>query len=271
MTDIVTMIVGDRTEALAAACAATVHGSRIAHVHGGDRATGDADDSIRHAITKLAHIHFPAGDEAARRLVNLGEDPARIHITGTPATDDLDQFPPLADDEYDALGRPGIILLFHPCGSIAEAAVVTAVYAACARHRQTLPLAPNHDRGRETVHTALRMAAGRVVDHLPRRTFVGLLKRGAVLVGNSSAAYIEAAALGVPCLDIAPRQDGRTRTDNIIRLQPSDLHLLDDTIAATLSHRPARTRAGKPAGQRIAWILATHDIDRHQFRKRVTF
>ncbi|MFN9973571.1 MAG: UDP-N-acetylglucosamine 2-epimerase, partial [Phycisphaerae bacterium] len=83
------VVLGDRIEAFAAASAAAIGGIRVAHIHGGDRAEGVADESMRHAITKLAHIHFPASAESAQRILGLGEHPSTVHLVGSPAIDGL--------------------------------------------------------------------------------------------------------------------------------------------------------------------------------------
>src|SRR5215207_2866655 len=85
----VVLVVGDRVEAFAAATAAHLSGKVVAHVHGGDRAAGLVDDSLRHAVTKLAHVHFPATGESARRVRRLGEQPWRIHAVGAPGIDGI--------------------------------------------------------------------------------------------------------------------------------------------------------------------------------------
>ena len=89
----VVVVLGDRIEAFAAASSAAIAGIRVAHLHGGDRAEGVADESMRHAISKLAHIHLTATKKSAQRLQAMGEDTDRIHVIGSPAIDDLQHFP----------------------------------------------------------------------------------------------------------------------------------------------------------------------------------
>ena len=101
----VVLVLGDRIEAFAAASAAAVAGVLVAHLHGGDRAPGIADEAMRHAITKLAHIHLPATPRSAQRIVAMGEEPARVHVVGSPAVDGLSEVPALADEAYDGDAR----------------------------------------------------------------------------------------------------------------------------------------------------------------------
>lgn len=220
------VVLGDRIEAFAAATAASLGGLPLAHIHGGDRAEGIADEAMRHAITKLAHIHFPATPESAERLIRMGEDAARVHMVGSPALDELAGMPVAGDETWAELGKPEVVFLMHPSrgGAASERTLAEAVLAGLGSKR-VLAMHPNLDSGREGIIEAIsqeqvRRPNGFVVrGHLTRALFVGVLKRlcdeRGVLVGNSSAALIEAAALGLPAVDIGPRQAGRERFGNV--------------------------------------------------------
>src|SRR6476619_7563748 len=106
----VVLVVGDRVEAFAAAAAGYVSGKVVAHVHGGDRALGQVDDSLRHAITKLAHVHFPATRQSAERILRLGEDRWRVHRAGSPGIDGIVE---LATRET-TVPKPYALLVLHP-------------------------------------------------------------------------------------------------------------------------------------------------------------
>lgn len=214
------VVLGDRIEAFAAASAASVGGVPLAHIHGGDRAEGVADEAMRHAITKLAHLHFPASNTSAKRIVKMGEDPSRVFVVGSPGIDGLDSINPLGDGAFAELGSPEVVVLMHPIGreDDAEAAAMRTVLEAVGDKR-ALVLHPNLDPGRRGIMEAIESAPidVQVRDGLPRDVFVGLLKRvgasGGALVGNSSAGLIEAAALGCPSVDIGDRQGGRERSE----------------------------------------------------------
>lgn len=221
------VVLGDRIEAFAAASAGSVGGIAVAHLHGGDRAEGVADEAMRHAITKLSHLHLPATAESAQRIIKMGERPQHVHVVGSPAIDGLANVAPLTDAAFNDLGAPTIVLLMHPVGRTdeqEEAVMVGVLEASLAGNARVLALHPNFDPGREGVLRAIRSAetTDRLVvrTHLPRAAFVGLLKRLAaqrgVLVGNSSGALIEGAALRVPAVDIGPRQSGRERAGNVV-------------------------------------------------------
>ena len=266
------VVLGDRIEAFAAASAASVGGVALAHIHGGDRAEGVADEAMRHAITKLAHLHLPATRASAERIERMGEDADRIHVVGSPALDDLAHREPLDEETWRALGSPEIALLLHPVGRSddAEEADARAVLDGLAGAR-VLALMPNHDPGRDGIVRALGDAQreGRLVgvaEHLPRATFLGLVRRlahsGGALVGNSSAGLIEAAALRAPVVDIGPRQGGRERAGNVVHAEAGD----PEAIARAVIHvRELDLRAlehplgdGR-AGPRIARTLALVD------------
>lgn len=257
------VVLGDRIEVFAAAAAAAIGGWSLAHIHGGDRAEGIADESIRHAVTKLAHLHFPATQGSADRIIRMGEKPAHVHVVGSPALDELAGIPPLPDDEFHELGSPTVVYLMHPVGrhpEMEEAAART-VLAALAGER-LLALHPNYDAGRDGIVRAIESANVACRRQLQRPQFVGLLKRLAqgsgVLVGNSSSALIEAAALRLPIVDIGPRQAGRERANNALHATESV-----DSVRVALQEARGLDRSAivhpygnGQAGARIAGVLA---------------
>jgi UDP-hydrolysing UDP-N-acetyl-D-glucosamine 2-epimerase len=278
----VVVVLGDRIEAFAAAAAAAVGGVRVAHLHGGDRAPGIADEGLRHAITKLAHIHLPATERSAQRIRDMGEDPARIHVVGSPAMDGLDEVPALDDEAYDAVGQPEIVFLLHPSGNEAsrERANAERLLAMCCQAGRVLAMHPNHDPGREGILAAITASSAPVREHLPRRDFIGLLRRARVLVGNSSAGLIECAALGVACVNVGPRQDGRERPANVIDAPlpvSADGTQVKAAIARGLAQAPGRVNHpygdghDGGAGARTARVLAAYDARQHPLAKRNTY
>ena len=272
------LVLGDRIEAFAAAAAASVAGIRVAHMHGGDRAAGIADEAIRHAITKLSHIHLPATQQSAQRIIAMGEHPAQVHVVGSPAVDGLDAISALNDEAFNALGAPEIVVLQHPLGRTAdhEQAVATRVFQACRRAGRALAMHPNHDPGREGILAAIRGAGLGECRHLPRQDFVGLLRRVRLLVGNSSAGLIECAALGVPSVNVGPRQDGRERPDNVLDVPdpgPDDCVEVEAAIATALAGPRASARhpfGDGDAGLRTAAVLAGFDPRTHPLVKKTT-
>lgn len=271
------VVLGDRIEAMAAATAASIGGIAVAHLHGGDRAEGVADEAMRHAITKLAHLHLPATAESAERIIRMGERPEHVRLVGSPALDDLPAIPPLSDEGWDRLGRPAAVVLVHPIGrhDEAEEAAASAIIEGARTALGDLPLLalePNHDPGRNGVRRALSQAGVRTASHLPRAVFVGLLKRLAdprsgpagargAMIGNSSAGLIEAAAVGLPAVDVGRRQAGRERPASVVHAEESPGEVARAVARAiAMEPRPEAHPYGVgDAGARAAAALAEVD------------
>jgi len=275
------VVLGDRVEAFAAASAASIGGLALAHVHGGDRAEGVADESMRHAITKLAHLHLPATEGSAARIIAMGEHPKDTVIVGSPALDGLSVLDPTPADRFKKLGSPEIVLLMHPIGRSDELEEHAAsLVLEALGDRRVLALHPNFDPGRDGTLRAL-LAAGDHVHlkrHLPRDEFIGLLKKmaamhrgdsaGGVLVGNSSSGLIEAAALGCPTVDIGQRQAGRERAQGLTFWAAEEVGAIREALglAASCDTDSASHPFGDGhAGVRIAQALA--ELDPHEERR----
>lgn len=273
----VVLVLGDRIEAFAAASAASIGGIHLAHSHGGDRAEGVADEAMRHAISKLAHIHFPATTDSAERLIRMGEDPANVHIVGSPAIDGLSEVLDVNDQTLSGLGvdpaEPYIMILMHPTGESDE--VEQQRMAALldeTNDLQRIVLEPNYDPGRDGIVAAIKAADCQTVAHLPREVFLSMLHRAAVLIGNSSAGLIEASAVregGVPVVNIGSRQAGRQRAANVI---DCDHHF--DSIRSALEramNEPPRAQkhpfGDGCTGQRIADLLESIELTNVPIRK----
>ncbi|MFC5299831.1 UDP-N-acetylglucosamine 2-epimerase [Azospira restricta] len=226
----IVLLLGDRGEMLAGAIAALHLNIPIAHVHGGER-SGTIDESVRHAISKLSHFHFVATEESRTRLVRMGERPERIHVTGAPGLDGIEEDASigrgdlLAGMKLDPL-RPVALFVFHPVVQEAECAGADAseILACLARHGlQLVALRPNSDAGSSEVVLALERwrhdPSVRVVTHLPRDAFVSWMAAADLMVGNSSAGIIEAASFGTPVINVGSRQNLRERNANVIDVE----------------------------------------------------
>ncbi|MDB5291886.1 MAG: putative nucleotide sugar epimerase [Phycisphaerales bacterium] len=269
----VVIVVGDRVEAFAAASAAHVSDRLVAHVHGGDRALGQVDDSLRHAITKLAHIHFPATTLSARRLGKLGEDRWRIFTTGAPGLDDIRtsvasrtelsrEFPGFRPRRY-------ALLVLHPqtpdVSKEASAARLLLKTVEACDFEHIVIVYPNTDPGADgiaSVWAALPDDARRIVRRdISRPLFLGLMRDAAVLVGNSSAGIIEAASFGTPVVDVGARERGREHGPNVIHSPFKEAALRKCLARIWNSGTPIRFPARNPygaggTGRRIAANLA---------------
>jgi GDP/UDP-N,N'-diacetylbacillosamine 2-epimerase (hydrolysing) len=260
----VVIVVGDRVEAFASAAAAHIAHVPVAHVHGGDRALGQVDDSLRHAITKLAHVHFPATRQSAGRLKLLGEDTWRIRRVGSPGVDGIRA---AAARRSEIKGTfPGLclrrfaLLVLHPTTANArdEYRRARTVLSATGRagFGHTVVVYPNNDPGSEGI---IRCWEARAADEaaqanitfrrdVPRPLFLGLLRDAAVLVGNSSSGIIEAASFGTPVVDIGPRQAGRERGENVTNV-PFRRDAIIGALQAARDAANARSRkAANPYG-----------------------
>lgn len=263
----VVLVLGDRIEALAGALAGQVGGRRVAHIHGGDRAEGVSDEAMRHAISKLAHLHFAATAQSRRRLIRMGESPAAVFQTGSPAVDALQCVVP--DDD-----APELIIMHHPVGGSEadEQRWMSAILKATARHKRVV-MSPNHDPGRAGIVRAIRSAGLKPIDHLPRPQFLSMLAGAKALVGNSSAGLIEAAALRTPAVNVGPRQAGRERPKSVIDAKPNE-RAIRQAIKQALSLDTRRLRhpyGDGHAGQRIADRLASLDPKQVPLHKHNTY
>jgi UDP-hydrolysing UDP-N-acetyl-D-glucosamine 2-epimerase len=225
-TDVV-LVVGDRVEAFAGAAAGYIAGRIVAHIHGGDRALGQVDDTLRHAITKLSHLHFPATPGAARRLRRLGEDPRRIILAGSPGIDNIKSAAVPRSGLQRLFGRlpPREYALFvlHPTENDArkEAARARLLLAQtlAAGVKRIVVIYPNNDPGSAGIAQVLagvrdpRIIVRRDID---RPTYLALLRDAAFLIGNSSSGIIEAASFRTPVVDVGPRQLGREHGKNVV-------------------------------------------------------
>jgi UDP-hydrolysing UDP-N-acetyl-D-glucosamine 2-epimerase len=266
----IVLVLGDRLEMLAAAAAAMAQQRILAHVHGGETAPGQFDEQIRHAITKLAHLHFAATRTAAARIVQMGEAPASVHVTGAPALDELVAFA----RTHAAEDRPAApLLVLHPSSpdEHLEERRATLVLRALAR-RWPGPLqviGPNNDPGHRGILRAYA-AAGRSVAltmNLAQQDFWQALRRHGLLVGNSSAGIIEAASLGVPVVNVGARQAGRERNTNVVDA-PFTRSGLQAALATALSDRFLRRAAtgrnlygdGHAAARIVAVLARLHPL-----------
>ena len=225
------MLVGDRFETMSAAVAATVAGIPIVHIHGGEETEGAFDNALRHAITKLSHLHFVTHASYAARVVSLGEDPALVHIVGAPGLDNLLR-PDLPTREMleERLGmplaRPVVVVTLHPttlgvAGAAELASMLAAMDAVDATYVITLP---NNDPGATAIREALGAAATkpkrRAVEALGASYFGALMREADAMLGNSSSALLEAPGLALPAVNIGDRQKGRIRAPNLIDVAP---------------------------------------------------
>ena len=276
----VVVTVGDRFETMATAVAGAYMNIPLAHTMGGE-VTGTIDESIRHAITKLAHVHFPANQDAAERIIRLGEDPDRVHVVGCPRIDLVAEVVRNGNAQLDRewLDREGVgghiaidtaflLVSQHPVTTEyghAEEQITETLMALHELQLPTVMLWPNVDAGSEDISRGMRKFREqhkpdyiRFYKNFPVETYMRLMKGAACLVGNSSAPLREGAFLGAPAVNIGSRQDGRERGPNVVDVA-HDRRAIIDAIRRQMAHGPypqTNMYGDGNAGGRIADVLA---------------
>ena len=224
---------GDRYEVLAAAVAACYMNIPIAHLEGGD-VSGSIDESVRHAVTKLAHVHLTTNEQSAARVRQLGENPGSVHVVGSPELEELLRGEPeITSEELNQSGvgaeldvrKPFLIVMMHPVTTELDNRdrIDTLLGVVAGMNIQTVWFWPNVDAGTDDMAKGIRIFREQApashmhfIKYLAPGRFVSLLKKAACLVGNSSAGIKECSYLGVPAVNIGTRQNGRLRGPNVI-------------------------------------------------------
>ncbi|HVX86275.1 MAG TPA: UDP-N-acetylglucosamine 2-epimerase [Phycisphaerae bacterium] len=247
------LLLGDRLEMLAAANAALVSHIPIAHLHGGETAPGTWDEQIRHAITKLAHRHFPATNRAAQRIQQMGEDPKTIHVIGAPALDTLAAFLTSSPCHPVTLSNPSALLLLHPSSpddALEQKRTSLLLRALRAANIPFTAIGPNNDPGHTGILRAYTAAKIPLTMSLSQPDFWQLLTQASLLIGNSSAGIIEAASFALPVINLGDRQKGRERNPNILDVpwsrtagvSPASLRPIQSAIRFALTNKPFRKK-----------------------------
>lgn len=288
----VVVTVGDRFETMATSIAAAYMNIPLAHTMGGE-VTGTIDESVRHAVTKFAHIHFPANKHAAERIVKMGEEPGRVHVVGCPRMDLIDDMvkknthpKDIEQLKKDGVGgavdftKPYLLVMQHPVTTEygqGEKQINETIAAIEELHMPTVMLWPNADAGSEDISRGMRKFREhkddsyiRFYKNLPVEVFIPLFRFAACMIGNSSAAIREGSFLGVPAVNVGSRQEGRDRGKNIIDVD-YDRKSIVAAVKKQLDHGPYGNDGmygdGK-AGERIAEILAKGTFS---VQKRLTY
>ena len=225
------IVVGDRFEMHAAALAALPFKIPIAHISGGEVTEGAIDDALRHSLTKLSHLHFPATEEYARRIIQLGEEPWRVVVAGEPSLDQLHTLELLTREELERrfglrLASPFVMVTFHPVTLEYEDAAhqVSELLAAIGSSGvQAIFTMPNADTGNHVILKEIQQFVGehtnsRLVDNFGIHAYFSMMSLAAAMVGNSSSGILEAASFELPAVNVGTRQDGRVRARNVVNV-----------------------------------------------------
>lgn len=248
------LLIADRYEMLAPAAAACALRIPIAHIEGGEISQGAIDDTVRNALTKLAHIHFTSTETARRRVIAMGEEPWRVHRAGAPSLDHLSRSKLLTREKLEeklgiTLLSPAILAAWHPVTILNNTnAEADAFFSALSQAPgQLIFVFPNSDAGSLALIDRTRaLATVRPATHifvnLDAVTYWSLLSQVDFMIGNSSSGIMEAASFGLPVVNVGMRQQGRERAANIIDAPPDSgavlaaiQHALDHEFRSTLS------------------------------------
>ena len=287
----IVITVGDRFETMATTLAAAYMNIPVAHTMGGE-VSGTIDESIRHAVTKFAHIHFPASRDAEMRVIKLGEPPETVFRVGCPRIDlvaGILRRDEIIDEHLFDLGvggqldlsKPFVIVSQHPVTTEygeGERQITATLSAVRKCGLQAVVLWPNADAGSEDIARGIRKWRERgsaenmhFFKNLPIATYVRLMRRAACLLGNSSSGIREGAFIGTPVVNIGSRQTARERGDNVIDVEHDESQIVD-AIKRQHAHGryPMQDIYGDgTAGEKIAAVLA--GLSAVQVQKRITY
>jgi len=285
-TDIV-LVLGDRIEVFGAATATIACNLILAHIHGGDIAPGIQDDSYRHAITKLSHLHFAATPGAAKRIAKMGEEPWRIFTPGSPAIDGLSGLvcrnsAVLNKYVHFNTQEDFLIVMQHPSGgsmAVEKKHMDQTLHGCLACGLKIVILSSNSDSGFSGISQSItqfkQKHACHVITHLPRELFLGLLTRAKVMVGNSSAGIIESSRLNVDIINVGLRQARRERAGNVLDVNYGVANI-EKAIKKILNvgykcKIDATLYGDGRSAKRIASTLAKCNINRTLWQKKIVY
>jgi len=251
----IVVTVADRFETIATAVAAAYMNIPVAHTQGGE-ISGSIDESVRHAVTKLAHVHFPATELSAQRVIAMGEDPASVFNVGCPSIDIVARTElGLRCEVLERTGvgatfdsdRPFVLVMQHPVTTeygLGFDQINQTLEAVAAVDMQAVVFWPNVDAGSEQVAKGIRVfrELGRAhrfhfFRNLAPEDFVRLMAHCACMVGNSSAALREGSFLGTPAVTVGSRQQGRERGPNLVEVE-HDSEQIADAVRDQIAHGP---------------------------------
>lgn len=280
----IVVTVADRYETLATAVASSYMNIPLAHTQGGET-TGSIDESVRHAITKLAHIHFPTTPKSADNLIKMGEDPKKIFTVGCPSLDLIASIDLSLDNVMSRYGGTGtkidwssryLLVLQHPVtteyGNGLEQ-INETIKAINELKMQTVWMWPNIDAGSDDIAKGIRLFREHLNPdyvHFYRNfspeDYARVLKNSACIIGNSSSGIREGSFLGTPCVNIGTRQRNRERADNVIDVDYRFEEILS-AIQKQIAHSPyprSFLYGDGKAGEKIADILSEVDTSIHK-------
>lgn len=286
------LVLGDREEAISTALTGAYMNVPIAHIAGGDRVIGNVDDQVRHAVTKLAHIHFVSNQESYERIISMGEQSFRVFNTGNPGLDRFLKIPELSYSELSKqLGfelndkEPFILLIQHVISTEVDQAyfqMEETLEAIKELKIKTVLSYPNSDAGGQQLIKAIRHYEALpylyVAKNIPRLEFVNIMRKATCMLGNSSAGIMEAPLLGLPVVNTGNRQKGRLHAENM-QFVPHDKDAICLAVKRAIFDKEYRSKVQdcyNPYGdghssEKIADVLATIPLNEKLIIKDITY
>jgi len=283
------LLLGDRAEMLAGAIVGTYLAIPVVHIHGGE-VTSTADEVVRHAITKLCQIHFPATKKSAKRIIKMGENPAHVYIVGAPGLDQVSNKRLLSKKEtFKTLDlrekEKTILVIQHPVTTeVKQAAkhMKETMEAIKSLSLQTIVVYPNADAGGKRIISVIEKYKQypfiKIFKNIKHKTFLSLMKNVDVMVGNSSSGIIEAPSFKLPVVNIGERQEGRERANNIIDVDYKKAEI-EKAIKKAVYNKKFRSQIKKcknpyehgKSGKKIAGVLSKIKINRRLIQKKICY
>ena len=283
------LLLGDRGEMLAGAIVGAYLTITVAHLHGGE-ITSTVDEFSRHAITKLAHIHFPATENSAERIIKMGEDQSNVFVVGAPGLDSILNEnlvePTKLSEKYNLeLSKPILLVVQHPVTTEVEDApdqIRETLEAISELKHQTILIYPNADAGGrrmiEVIKEYEKYLFIKAFKSIAHKEYLSLMRIASAMVGNSSSGIIEAPSFGLPVINIGSRQEGRERAENVID-RDYDKEKIKAAIKKALYDEDFKEKVKNcknpygdgTAGVRIADILSKIKIDKNLLEKKITY
>jgi UDP-hydrolysing UDP-N-acetyl-D-glucosamine 2-epimerase len=236
------VVLGDRFEILAACSAALPARIPIAHLHGGEATEGLIDEAIRHAITKMAHIHFAATEEYRKRIVQMGELPERVFCYGAPGLDNITKLKLLDRREFEQsigfkLGKKNILITYHPVTleqntASSQCQELLSALDSIKHDTKIIFTKSNADTDSRIINRMIDDFVNKnstmsiILDSLGQLRYLSALKHVDMVVGNSSSGLIEVPSFNIPTINIGDRQKGRLHGETVINCEPRREHII---------------------------------------------
>lgn len=279
------LLLGDRAEMLAGAIVGTYLNIPVAHIHGGD-ITSTVDEHARHAITKLAHIHFPATKKSAERIIKMGEEEWRVHNVGSPAIDSLlyKNFlkPNILVNKYNInLKEPILLVIQHPVSVeyVNSASQIKQTLEALKElEYQSIVVYPNSDAGGRSMINVIKEYENypfiKTYENIPHMDYLSLMKIADLMIGNSSSGIIEAPMFNLPVINIGTRQSDRERDENIIDVNYNKNEIKNAINKVLVDKKIKKTNfiyGDGTASKKILDILVNLDINENLVQKKINY